>query len=113
MLEGSQGKLGGLRATKAETIPPHRLFLMGGGKPVQPSRCETFLDEAVSDALDLDSEMHAWFQLGFAAAVDMISRGTLDFTDHALNVIDQAWSDVNNITKEPNFFTDIMRMVGE
>ena len=113
MFEGSQGKLGGLKAVKAETIPQRRLFMTGSGKPVQPSRCAAFLDEAVSESLDFDAEMRAWFQLGFAAAVDMVARGTIDFTDQATNVIDRAWRDVNNVTTDLNRYTDIMKAVCE
>ena len=101
------------KAAKADTMPQRHLFMMGNGKPVQPSRCADFINQAVNSSLDFDAEMRAWFQVGFAAAVDMIARGTLDFTDSPNAVIEQAWRDVHNITLEPNKVTDIMKVIGE
>ena len=89
------------------------MFMMGNGKPVQPSRCNDFCEQAIRGTLDFDAEMRAWFQVGFTAAVDMIARGTIDFSSQPNDVIGQAWLDVHNITVKPNKVTDIMRVTGE
>jgi len=97
-------------AVKAESIPKPRIFMMGNGKPVQPSASKNFCEQAVMGSLSQNNEMRAWFQIGMAAAVDMISTGTFDFSTSADTVIDSAWSDINNITIKPNKVTDIMRI---
>ena len=94
----------------ARTMPKRHLFLMGNSKPVQPNLCGDFIDSVVLGSLDSEHEIRAWFQIGFAAAIDMIARGTLDFTMDPNAVVELAWRDVNNITNEPNTVTDIMRI---
>lgn len=93
------------------TLPKRRVFILGNGLPVLPDVSERFCDTTVNGSLDFKNENRAWFQIGFAAAVDMISRGTMDFTSSAELITQQAWRDVHNITVEPNKVTDIMRMV--
>lgn len=86
---------------------------MGGGKPAQPSAANGFCDAIVNACLDGEIINHYEFALGFAAAIDAISRGTFDMAFDPIAVVEQAWSDVANVTKTPNKITDIMRGASE
>lgn len=100
-------------ARKADRLPEPRLFLMGGGKPAQPSIVRQFCQRVVDAALDDEAHGRSDFALGFAAAVDAVARGTIDFRDDAVEVVLQALADVENVTNEHNRITDVMRLDGE
>jgi hypothetical protein len=101
---------GAHKALKADTIPKPRVFLMGNGKPVQPKRAKEFCAAIVDKCLDDAVHGHSEFALGFAACFDAIARGTIGLEEHPVNVMNQAYSDVHNITTKPNKVTDIMRL---
>lgn len=113
MHESAIGNTKRQKARKADTIPRQRLFLIGGGKPAQPSASKGFCDAIVNACLDGEIINHYEFALGFAAAVDAISRGTFDMSSDPIGVVEQAWSDVANVTKASNKITDIMRGASE
>lgn len=96
-------------ALKAESIPKPRVFLMGNGKPVQPKRAKKFCAAIVDRCMDGAVHGHSDFALGFAACFDAIARGTIDLEEHPVNVMEQAYSDVHNVTTKPKKVTDIMR----
>ena len=99
------------KTDESQTLPKQRMFMLGNGLPVLPSVAEGFCDKTVNESIDFRNENRAWFQIGFAAAVDMIARGTMDFSSSPELITQQAWQDVNNITIAPNKVTDVMRMV--
>lgn len=48
------------------------------------------------------------FTLGFAAAVDALGGGRIDFSD-PVGTVRAAWADVNDIGPRPPYVTDVMR----
>lgn len=100
-------------ARKADRVPKRRIFMMGDGTPVQPKRVKKFCDSLVEKCLDAKVRDHYDFVLGFAACFDAISRGTIDLSEHPVNVALQAYSDVHNITSRPNKVTNVMKELGE
>ena len=93
----------------APKMGPMRMFMTGNGRPVQPRRTRGFCDAVVKGCLDGEFRDREFFALGFAACLDAVSRGTIDFDSEPSEVVARAWADVNNVTVEPNGVTDIMR----
>ena len=92
------------------TMPKRTMFLMGNAKHVQREAADRFCSKVVDGLFDGRILGHYEFNIGFAAAVDAISRGTIDFDADPIDTIAQAWSDVNNITIAPNKITAVMRV---
>ena len=113
MREQTRAAMEAPKARKADAIPKRRIFMMGDGTPVQPKRARKFCNSLVEKCLDAKVRDHYDFVLGFAACFDAVSRGTIDLTEHPVNVALQAYSDVHNITSRPNKVTNIMEELGE
>jgi len=94
-------------------IPGRKSFLTGNGKAVRPERLSRFCDELVDGCLDAEVIDMYDFALGFAAGIDAVSRGTVDFDGSATEVARQAYRDIHNITTRPNKVTNIMQEVWE
>lgn len=96
-----------------ESLPNRRVFLTGSGRPVLPRIVMRFCRALVNGCMDAKVDGHYDFVLGFAACLDAIARGTVDFSEDPLETVARAWRDVENVTTRPNQVTDIMREAGE
>lgn len=93
-----------------EAMPKRRMFLMGNAKHVPRDEAGKFCNRIIDGLFDGRILDHYEFNIGFAAAVDAISRGTIDFEADPIDIVAQAWSDVNNITTAPDKITSVMRL---
>ena len=69
-----------------------------------------FCELGIDSLLDGRIAHHYEFSLGVIATVDAIARGTFDFDSDEIEIIDlieQMWHDVTNVTDTPNKITDI------
>lgn len=97
--------------TNESNLPRRRTFMLGNGLPVLPSRSEHFCETTINHVLDENNAPFAWFKIGMAAMVDMISRGTMDFKTEPEAITEQAWHDIHNVFNDPNKLTDVMKVV--
>ena len=93
-----------------QKMPQRRIFMMGNGKPVQPSVSKQFCDTLIDGLLDGKIISNYEFTMGFAACFDAISRGTIDLQENPIDTMEQAWADIANVTMAPNKITDVMRI---
>ena len=86
---------------------PERSIISMRNAVVLRSEIDAFCNDCVDGLLDGRIATHYEFSLGIVAAVDAIARGTLDFNTEIVDLIEQMWHDVTNVTDTPNKITDI------
>lgn len=92
-----------------DAMPKRGAFMTGSGEVVPPERAREFCRSLVDRCLKGNIHGQYDFVLGFAACLDAVLRGTIDFEEHPVNVVMQARADIDNITTAPNKVTNIMK----
>lgn len=68
---------------------------------------DAFTDGIIGNVFDAGMKCDWRFALGFAAAIDGLASGTIDFHD-PVGTVSKAYRDVNDVTGKPAAVTNVM-----